>query len=150
MNLGKTFVALSVAEIIRHISSPSTVPDLEQYIHTLISSGLLNATLIPASRPRSSSILRFSTSSRTGPLDRSEQQQFQELKQQTIKVAELANHVKAADKLFELSSPYLESARRMKKAAKNGDLEGGLTGMIPPPMGDEVYLEDPEDMLADM
>ena len=149
LKLAKTYAALSVSQIARR-TSPHPIDDseTERYLTSLIAAGYLNATLSQSSGSTKSPILRFATSSTTGPHARSESQQHDDLVRQTAKTMKLANHIKQTDRRLELSKDYLEwirKSRKAKEAEENGD--GGASAMMQAVQDD--YGAD-EDMMADM
>ena len=122
-------------------------------MNSLISKGQLNATISQSSDPTKPSVLRFASSSTSGPLARSEAQQLEELVKQTAETKRLAKHIKETDRRLELSAAYLEWARKARKAKEAGEAGGAGSQLFPEAMtignGNGGYGVD-EEMLADM
>lgn len=125
LKLGKTYAALSIADVARHTSpQPINIAETESYVTRLIASGQLNATLSPSPSLNQPSILRFAASSTEGPLARSEAQQYQDLVSQTAKMAKLATQMKGMDRRLELSKEYLDWTRKARKSKANDEADG--------------------------
>ena len=150
LKLGRTYAAIPITDVARHTSpSPTNIAETEQYVHNLIASGQLNATLTPSSDSTKPSILRFAASTTEGPLARSEIQQYQDLVKQTDKMARLAKQMKGMDRRMELSKEYLDWTKKMRKS-KMGEESEGMMG-VGLGMGD--YADSwgvDEDVLAEM
>ena len=113
----------------------------------MIAGGHLNATITQPYDTTKPSVLRFASSAHSGPLARSEAQQYCDLKNQTAETMKLINHIKEADRRLELSPSYLDWARKAKKseeARENRRSSGGELHTM-----NESFSVD-EDMLADM
>lgn len=147
LQLGKTFAALTVADIARRTSpDPNDYAGTGDYVIHLISTGVLNATISQPSNDPASWILRFSDST-SGPLSRSEEQQYQHLEKQTRKINILMEHIREADRKLSLNKDYISEAKKAKKANLN-DLEGGMEES--PWMAHGDAYEHDEDMMADL
>ena len=147
LQLGKTFAALTVADIARRTSpDPNDYAGTGDYVIHLISTGVLNATISQPSNDPASWILRFSDST-SGPLSRSEEQQYQHLEKQTRKINILMEHIREADRKLSLNKDYISEAKKAKKANLN-DLEGGMEEN--PWMAHGDAYEHDEDMMADL
>ena len=145
--LGKTFAALTVADVTRRTSpSPNDYADTGDYVIHLISTNVLNATISQPSDDPASWILRFSDSA-SGPLSRTEEQQYQHLEKQTQKIISLMDHIREVDRKLSLNKDYIAEARKAKKARLN-DVEGGMDESPWMTHGD-AYEHD-EDMMADL
>ena len=147
LQLGKTFAALTVADIARRTSpDPNDYAGTGEYVIHLISSGVLNATISQLSDDPASWILRFSDST-SGPLSRTEEQQYQHLEKQTRKINLLMEHIREADRKLSLNKDYIAEAKKAKKTRLN-DAEGGMDESPWMTHGD-AYEHD-EDMMADL
>ena len=141
IRLGKTFTALSIAEVARRTSAdPSDVKETASYVTTLISLGELNAELTtPASNQMP--VLRFLPSAST---TKSEAQLQQELAAQTFVLRDILKHISDYDHRLEVSKEYIGVLQRLNKQKEATAKEGG--GGIP-----ENQFEDiDEDMMADI
>ncbi|KAL9073850.1 MAG: hypothetical protein Q9161_002682 [Pseudevernia consocians] len=147
LQLGKTFAALTVADIARRTSpDPNDYAGTGEYVIHLISSGVLNATISQPSTDPASWILRFSDST-SGPLSRTEEEQHQHLEKQTRKIKSLMEHIREADRKLSLNKDYIAEAKKAKKTRLN-DVEGGMEENAWMTQGD-AYEHD-EDMMADL
>ena len=147
LQLGKTFAALTVADIARRTSpDPNDYAETGDYVIHLISTGVLNATISQQSSDPASWILRFSDST-SGPLSRTEEQQHLHLEKQTRKINLLMEHIREADRKLSLNKDYIAEAKKEKKTRGN-DREGGMDESPWLTHGD-VYEHD-EDMMADL
>ena len=147
LQLGKTYAALTVADVARRTSpDPNDYAGTGDYVIHLISTGVLNATISQPSNDPASWILRFSECS-SGPLSRTEEQQYQHLEKQTRKIKLLMDHVREADRKLSLNKDYIAEAKRAKKTRLNGQ-EGGVDES--PWMTHGDAFEHDEDMMADM
>lgn len=147
LQLGKTFAALTVADVARRTSpDPNDYAGTGDYVIHLISTEVLNATISQPSNDPASWILRFSDST-SGPLSRTEEQQQQHLEKQTRKIKILMEHIREADRKLSLKKDYIAEAKRAKKTRMN-DQEGGLDETNWMTHGDA--FEHDEDMMADL
>lgn len=148
VQLGKTFAALTVADIARRTSpDPNDYAGTGDYVIHLISTGVLNATITQPSNDPASWILRFSDSA-SGPLSRTEEQQHQHLEKQTRKIKSLMEHIREADRKLSLNKDYIAEAKKAKKTRLN-DLEGGMDEGPWMAHSGDAYEHD-EDMMADL
>lgn len=145
LRLEKTYVALRILDVAHRTSpAPNNYAETAAYVSSLISSGHLNATLTNTSEEPHAWILRFATSSTTGPRGRTEQQQYEDLVKQTTRTMKISDHAREADRRLGLSKEYLDWARRIQKskdAGSNVDF-GGFTTMSDDYMGDEDMMSD--------
>ena len=150
LKLEKTYAALPISLVAQQTSPhPENHAETEAYVHSLIASGQLNATLAATANSTKPSMLRFSTSTNSdGPLAYSEAQQYEDLTRQTARFEQLANHMKDTERRLELSKEYMEWARKNKWSKAGGGGPGG-TMMDSNGFGNDGYGVD-EDMLADM
>ena len=147
LQLGKTFAALTVADIARRTSpDPNDYAGTGDYVIHLISIGVLNATISQPSNDPASWILRF-PDPRSGPLSHTEEQQHQHLEKQTLKIKSLIEHIRETDRKLSLNKDYIAEAKKAKKARQNG-LEGG--GDENAWMAHTDGYEHDEDMMADL
>lgn len=147
LQLGKTFAALTVADVTRRTSpNPNDYADTGDYVIHLISTGVLNATISQPSNDPASWILRFSDSA-SGPLSRTEEQHHQHLEKQTQRIISLMDHIREVDRKLSLNKDYIAEAKKAKKARLN-DVEGGMDESPWMTHGD-AYEHD-EDMMADL
>lgn len=147
LQLGKTFAALTVADIARRTSpDPNDYAGTGDYVIHLISIGVLSATISQPSNDPATWILRFSDST-SGPLSHTEEQQHQHLEKQTLKIKSLMEHVREADRKLSLKKDYIAEAKKAKRARQNG-LEGGREENAY--MAHTDIYEHDEDMMADL
>lgn len=144
LELEKTYSALTIAEIARCTSSdPHDYAETGRYVVHLISSRQLNATISEPSQDPETWIIRFSDSA-SGPLARSEEQQYEALLKQTRKVKTLTDHIKEIDRKLSLSKDLIADAKKRRKE-KN---EQGVNE------GEHFWSRDAfdqdEDMMADI
>ena len=148
MRLAKTFAALSIPEVARRTSPhPNNPTETEHYLSLLITGGHLNATITQSSDATEPPVLRFAASAHSGPLARSEAQQYSDLKNQTARTMKLISHIKEADRKLELSASYLDWARKAKKSEEARENRRNSNGELHT-VGDSFGVD--EDMLADM
>ncbi|KAI4216740.1 MAG: hypothetical protein LQ351_000688 [Letrouitia transgressa] len=111
---------------------------------TLYALGHLHATLSqPNENPRSW-ILRFATSSVSGPQARSEEQMYNELQQEMARITKLRQHIRSSNRKLTLSKDYIEV---LKNAMNTGTAEGGGNEF---PTGYEAVDEMDEDLIQDL
>lgn len=147
LQLGKTFAALTVADIARRTSpDPNDYAGTGDYVIHLISTGVLNATISQPSGDPASWILRFSDST-SGRLSHTEEEQHQHLEKQTRKIKSLMDHIREADRKLSLNKDYIAEAKKAKKTRLNGP-EGGMEENSWMTQID-AYEHD-EDMMADL
>ena len=143
LQLEKTYAALTIAEVTRRTSpDPNDYAGTGQYVVHLICSGSLNASLSEPSEDPASWIVRFSDPT-TGPLARSEEQQYESLAKQTRKVQTLMDHIREADRKLSLSKDYIAEAKKAKKIGPGGEAEAAWA------MHNEGFDQD-EDMMGDL
>lgn len=144
LELEKTYCALTVAEIARCTSpDPYDYAETGRYVVHLISSRQLNATISEPSQDPATWIIRFFDST-SGPLARSEEQQYEALSKQTRKVKALTDHIKEIDRKLSLSKDLIADAKRKKKEKNE---QGG--NEMEHVWGRDGFDQD-EDMMADM
>lgn len=143
--LNQTFAALTIANVARKTSpQPNDYAETGQYIVSLISARELNATISKPSDDPASWIVRFADSS-SGPLARSEEQEYNALVKQTHKVKSLIDHIRETDRKLSLSKEYVNEVKRKKKdKANEGPEEGG------PWITHDTGFDHDEDMMADL
>ena len=144
LELEKTYSALTVAEIARCTSSdPYDYAETGRYMVHLISSRQINATISEPSQDPETWIIRFSDST-SGPLARSEEQQYEALLKQTRRVKTLTDHIKEIDRKLSLSKDLIVDAKKRRKEKIE---QGGSEG-------EHVWSRDgfdqDEDMMADI
>lgn len=145
LQLERTYAALTVADITRRTSpDPNDYADTGEYLIHLISSGKLNATISEPSEDPASWIVRFSDDT-SGPLARSEEQQYEALAKQTRKVKVLMDHIRETDRKLSLSAQYIKEEKKKKKEK---EMDGGIPDAWLPRTNDT--FEQDEDMMADM
>ena len=147
LQLGKTFAALTVADVARRTSpDPNDYAGTGEYVIHLISTGILNATISQPTNEPASWILRFSDST-SGPLSRTEEQQYQHLEKQTHKIKQLMEHIHETNRKLSLNKDYIAEAKKAKKLRQNeGDGGGDESAWMTPGDG----FEHDEDMMADL
>ena len=145
LRLEKTFAALTVADITRRTSpDPNDYAGTGTYLINLVSSGKLNATISEPSEDPASWIIRFPDET-SGPLARTQEQQYEALAKQTQKIQSLMAHIKETDRKLSLSNEYIRDAKKKRKekaeTGENGDSfqTSGMDG-----------FDQDEDMMADM
>lgn len=147
LKLGQTYTALTIADVAERTSdNPNDYDETAQHLMSLISAGQLNATITQAGDVRNW-VLRFATSSTTGPLARTEEQVNEEITKQFARTTALTNHVKELDRKLGLSKEYndwTKKAQRSKELSPNGDLEPSHSH------GLDEYGPDDEDMMGDL
>lgn len=136
---------MTVADIARKTSPyPNDYAETGQYVVHLISAGELNATISEPSEDSASWIVRFSDPG-SGPLARSEEQKYDALVKQTLKVKVLTDHIRETDRKLSLSKEYISDAKKKKKEkVADGAEEGSLWSAQDPP------FDHDEDMMADL
>lgn len=141
--LEATYAALPLPTVTQRTSPGSNNhAETAQYITVMINDGKLNATLDQRSQDPQSWILRFATSSSTGPRARSEQEQYDELARQASRIAKLADHVRETDRKLSLSKEYIN----WMKQSKNDQNAPANMGE---PMMPESLPFDEEDIMGD-
>ncbi|KAL9614247.1 MAG: hypothetical protein Q9167_001269 [Letrouitia subvulpina] len=145
MKLQSTYTALPLCTVTQRTSpDPNDHAETGRYIQSLIASGQLNATLSQPNDNPHSWILRFATSSVSGPQARSEQQMHDELKQEMAHITKLGQHIRNSNRKLALSKEYIEV---LKHAMNMGTAEG--EGMEPYP-GYGFADEIDEDITSDL
>ncbi|KAL8722374.1 MAG: hypothetical protein Q9181_007504 [Wetmoreana brouardii] len=146
VKLGSTYAALPLPQVSQRTSpTPDDYMETAEYITLMINKGQLNATLDNRSRDSEpqSWVLRFATSSSTGPRILSEQQQYEEMVRQAATSSALAEHIRATDRKFMLSKEYAEWIKRSKNDADNSGNGGdGITFPGQHPFDDEDIMGD--------
>ncbi|KAL8912898.1 MAG: hypothetical protein Q9171_002192 [Xanthocarpia ochracea] len=142
--LESTYVALPLSEVSRRSSpNPNDHPETAQYIATMINSGQLNATIEQNHQDLQSWVLRFTASSSIGPQSRTEQEQYEELKRQTARTAQVAEHVRETDRKLSLNKEYINWLRQ--KADMAASVNAGEESSIMP---NQISIED-EDIMGE-
>lgn len=142
IRLGRTFVALSIAEVAKRASiDPSDVKGTAAYVASLISQGELNAELTASSGSDPMPVLRFLPSAAT---TKSEAQLQQELAAQTGELRNILQHISDNDHRVEITKEYIGFLQKLKKQ-KEQAAKGGAAGVS------EAHFEDiDEDMMGDI
>ena len=135
---------MTIAEITRRTSADADdFAGTGDYVINLISSNKLNATISQPSEDPATWIVRFYDPA-SGPLARSEEQQYEALAKQTRKVKVLADHIREVDRKLSLSKEYIQDAKKRKSHDDNG---GGDDGY---PFGhDTGFIGADEDVMGD-
>ncbi|KAJ9603660.1 hypothetical protein H2200_011846 [Cladophialophora chaetospira] len=111
LKLGRTFAALSVAEVARRSSpDPSNLDDTKAYLGALITSGALNAVITDGSD--GGQTLRFSSSSASA---KSESQIESALATRTQELQVLLKHVQDTEHRLEVTKEYVDYLKKLKK-----------------------------------
>ena len=140
IRLGRTFTALSIAEVARRTSTnPSDVDETAGYVTSLISQGELNAELT-MSTDDSGGVLRFLPSAAA---TKSEAQLQQDLAAQTGELRDMLKHVSDNDYRLEITKEYIGFLQKLKKQKEQSTKSG--TGP-----SDTQYEDIDEDMMADI
>lgn len=119
----------------------------EAYLNSLIRDGYLNATVEHLSDPSEPTVLRFHSDLTTGPLAKSEKDQYEELLAQTRRTNELAEYVKAADHRLSVTKEYVEHLKKKQRAKENKESSDLQETMQVDSWG---VGEQDEDMMADL
>ena len=147
LKLGQTYAALTVAEVAQRTSDdPYNSDETARYLMLMISNGELNATLTKV-EDVGRWVLRFATSSTTGPLGRTEEQLNEEINKQLARTTILSNNIKMLDRKMGLSREYIEWAKKVpkdKEFSPNGELDPG------PFQGPDHFGLEDEDMMEDL
>ncbi|RMZ78810.1 hypothetical protein DV738_g3574, partial [Chaetothyriales sp. CBS 135597] len=118
LNLHNTYAALPVSEVARQTSpEPSNVSETISYLHELIQSGQLKATLT-RSQDGPEQILRFAAA---GESHKSEAEIEHELAAKTQQLQTLLKNISHLDHLTELSTEYIDYLRKLKKVREQDD-----------------------------
>ena len=142
IRLGRTFIALSIAEVAKRTSiDPSDVKGTAAYVASLISQGELNAELTASSGNDPMPVLRFLPSAAT---TKSEAQLQQELAAQTGGLRNLLKHISDNDHRVEITKEYIGFLQKLKKQ-KEQAAKGGAAG-VPEAQFDDID----EDMMGDI
>jgi COP9 signalosome complex subunit 3 len=140
LKLGRTFIALSIAEVARRTSpDASNVNETKAYLGALISSGALNAVITDGSN--GDQALRFLPSSTSA---KSETAVESALAAQTQDLQVLLRHVQDTEHRLEVSREYIDYLRKLKKV-KDEEKKNGRTGAGRPAAVDDVD----EDMMEE-
>ncbi len=141
VRLGRTFTALSIAEVAKRTSLiPSDLNETATYIASLIANGDLDADLtIPSGGdPSSLPILRFLP---TKSSLKSEAQVQQELAVHTAELKLILKHIQDNDHRLEITKEYIEMLKKLKKQREQSRSSGA----------EGAAFEDvDEDMMEDM
>lgn len=143
LRLGKTFTALSIAEVAKRTSpSPADLNETTTYITSLVASGELNAELtMPVGSDQSSlPVLRFLPSQSSL---KAEAQIQKELAAQTVELKTILKHISDNDYRLEISKEYIDVLKKLKKQ-KDQSKGNGLGG------GQDATFDIDEDMMEDM
>ena len=109
--LGKTYAAISVAEVARQTSSePDNVTETLVFLQNLIAQGQLQAT-ITTPQNNAGPILRFLPTDIPKP----EEQVSQDLRDKSTELATLIKHITDLDHCTEISKEYIDFLRKLKK-----------------------------------
>ena len=141
LRLGRTFTALSIAEVAKRTSpNPSDLNETASYIASLIANGDLDAdlTISSGSDPSNLPILRFLPSRKSL---KSEAQVQQELAVQTAELKNILKHISDNDHRFEISKEYIEMLKKLKKQRDQAKSGGP---------NDAGFEDVDEDMMEDM
>lgn len=123
LKLGRTFVALSIAEVARRTSPQgSDLNETQAYLQGLITTGALNAVISDGGNDGPS--LRFLSSSKPA---KSETEVESALALQTQELQILLKHVQDTEHRMEISKEYIDYLKKLKKV-KDEDKKGNPTG----------------------
>ncbi|KAL8710885.1 MAG: hypothetical protein Q9220_004690 [cf. Caloplaca sp. 1 TL-2023] len=148
IKLASLYSALPLPEVtLRTSPAPRTDhTETAEYITSMIQNNLLNATLDKSrstGNDPQSWVLRFSDEKLGATL--TEQQQYEELTNQAVKTAKLANHVRESDRRLALSKEYINWMGQAKSDSGPGQMsDGNEPTMLP---GQHPF--DDEDIMAD-
>jgi COP9 signalosome complex subunit 3 len=124
LKLGRTFIALSIAEVARRTSpDASNINETKAYLGALISSGALNAVITDGSN--GDQALRFLPSSISA---KSETAVESALAAQTQDLQILLRHVHDTEHRLEVSREYIDYLRKLKKVKDEEKKNNGRTG----------------------
>lgn len=123
LKLGRTFVALSIAEVARRTSPHgSDLNETRAYLQGLIASGELKAVISDGGN--NGQILRFLSSSKPA---KSETQVESALALQTQELQILLKHVQDSEHRMEISKEYIDYLKKLKKI-KDDEKKANPTG----------------------
>ena len=138
LKLGKTYLSLSIAEIVKRTFLDSNdFSDVARDLEILISTGQLNATLTQRGTTSDTWILRFNDEVEA----KSEAQQLRELKATEARLLDLSARITESDQKIGISKEYLEWCRKAEAKSKDG--ASGFSDII------EDFTQD-EDMMVDV
>ncbi|KAL8852723.1 MAG: hypothetical protein Q9221_002353 [Calogaya cf. arnoldii] len=123
--LESTYVALPLSEVGRRTSpNPNDHAETAQYVITMINDGQLNATIEQRSNDPQSWVLRFASGSQ-----RTEQDQYEELKRQVARTTKVAEHTRETDRKLSLNKEYISwmKAKTESTAAANAGDDPAMT-----------------------
>lgn len=115
IDLQKTYAALPIEGIAAHLNL--TTPATTTLLSTMVRDGHLNAMLHqPITGPDTRPVLRFLSHNPSQPLV----DQDALLKEKSVRIEQLAKHVREADRKLALQKEYVEATRRTKRAENAG------------------------------
>lgn len=115
IDLQKTYAALPIGGIAAHLNL--TTPATTTLLSTMVRDGHLNAILHqPITGPDTRPVLRFLSHNPNQPLV----DQDALLKEKSVRIEQLAKHVREADRKLALQKEYVEATRRTKRAENAG------------------------------
>ncbi|CAC9884997.1 unnamed protein product [Aureobasidium pullulans] len=115
IDLQKTYAALPIEGIAAHLNL--TTPATTTLLSTMVRDGHLNAMLHqPITGPDTRPVLRFLSHNPNQPLV----DQDALLKEKSVRIEQLAKHVREADRKLALQKEYVEATRRTKRAENAG------------------------------
>ncbi|KIW61596.1 hypothetical protein PV05_01698 [Exophiala xenobiotica] len=134
LRMGKTFDALSVAEVAGRTSpSPSNVDETKAYLEGLIVSGELGAVIMGTDKGE---VLRFLPASQ-----KSEAQVETVLASQTRELGAFLAHIQNTEHRMEVSKEYIDFLKKLKKM-KDEDKKNGTTNGARADDVDEDMMEE--------
>lgn len=143
IKLKSTYAALPLPLVTQRTSPNSrNYAETAQYVAMMISRGQLNATLEKKTQDLHSWVLRFASSSGTGPHARSEKESYEELVSQAATTAKLAAHVRETDRKLSLSKEYINWMKQSKKDTESSANGGEDPLMMPGQFEDEDIMGD--------
>ncbi|KAL8831767.1 MAG: hypothetical protein Q9170_005157 [Blastenia crenularia] len=145
IKLESTYAALPLPKVTERISPDSdNHAETAQYIAMMIGNGHLNATLDKRTEHPQSWVLRFASSSSTGPHAYSERESYEELIKQAARTAKLADHVRQTDRKLSLSKEYINSIKQSRTDVESSANAGDEAPSMPAqtPYDDEDIMGD--------
>lgn len=122
-NLQKTFSTITVEQVASELKK--TTEETTQYLETLIDQRQINATIERhASDSSGGPILRLFPDSTSGPLAKSEKEQFNHLESQVRTTEMMADYVRIADERHMLTKDYVLHEKK-RESDREMDRPGG-------------------------
>ncbi|TQB69932.1 hypothetical protein MPDQ_001122 [Monascus purpureus] len=146
LRLGRSFAALTVSDVAAHVSLSSiSTKEMESFLASLITFGVMNATLFHSCDKSSKTTLRFLMKT-SGLSAAQELRAHKRLLQEAHLLRVLVDNIMQSNHVLELSSEHIEDLRKTQRRVENG-----AKGNSDMPIGGEVSEFDfDEDMMGDL